>query len=103
VSPGIDGIKLDGCFRKFEGSPCLVEIAHQAGVHVVFDVVHLHETAVTRRERGILTDGIAKDGDRPLPAFGVKFRHQVLPAQPSVVNIERNVRFAGKPHQPFGR
>ncbi len=69
----------------------------------MFDVIHLHETAVARRERGIFANGVAKDGDRPLPAFRIEFRHQVLSTKPAVVDIERNIGLTGKPHQPFRR
>ena len=103
MRPGIDRIQLNGGFRKFEGRSRLAEIAKEAGMYNMFNVIHLYEAAVARRESRIFTDGIAKNGDRALPAFRVEFRYQVLSAKPAVMNIQRHVRFARKPHQPFGR
>src|SRR5665213_1453034 len=88
MRPGIDRIQLDRDFRKLKGGSCLAEIAEYAWVNKMLDVVHLHESAVARRERGIFADGIAEDGDRALPAFRIVFVMQTLPAQPAIVNIE---------------
>src|SRR3984885_12305957 len=102
MRPGIDRIELNGGFREFEGRSGLAEIAKEARMYNMFDVVHLHEAAVARREGRIFADGIAKDGDGSLPAFRIKFRYEILSAKPAVMNIQRHVRFARKPHQPLG-
>ena len=69
----------------------------------MLDVVHLHEAAVAGRETRIVADRITENGDRPPPAFRIEFRHQILSAQPAVVQFERHVRLARQPHQPLGR
>ena len=100
---GIDWIQLNGGLRKLKRRFCLAEIPLQARMYEMFNVIHLHKAAVTRRESRIFTDGTAKDGDRPLPAIGVEFRHEILPAKPAVVNVQRNVGLSRKPHQAFRR
>jgi hypothetical protein len=102
VRSGIDGIELNGNFRKLESSFCLFDVPEDTGMHEMLDVVHLHEAAVARREMRIFADRLAKDRDSALPAFRFEFRHEVLTAKPAIVDIERDVWFAGKPHQPFG-
>ena len=103
MRPGIDRIEFNGDFRQFKGRLCLVEIAKDPGMHEMLDVVHLHKAAVERRESRIFPDRVAKDHDRPLPAFLVELRDEILAAQPAVVKIERNVGLACQPHQPLGR
>src|ERR1700683_1183368 len=103
MRPGIDRIQLNGLLRKLKRRFRLVAIAEDPRMNEMLDVVHLYEAAVARREGWIFPDGIAKDGDRALPAFGIEFEHQTLAAKPTVVNIQRDVRLARQPHQPFGR
>ena len=88
MRPGIDRIQLNGGFRKFNGRSCLGEITKKTRMHDMLDVIHLHEAAVARRERGILADGIAEDGDRALPAFRIEFGQQTLPAEPAIVSVK---------------
>src|ERR1700750_1163926 len=91
MRPGIGRIELDRRLRELKRRFCLVEIAKETRVHKMLDVVHLREAAVARRESGILTDGIEKDDDRPLPAFGIILRNEVLCAKPTIVRVERNI------------
>src|ERR1700722_17384105 len=81
MRPGIGRIQLNRSLREFERRLCLAEIAEYARVNEMFDIVHLHEAAVTRREPRIFLDGAAKDGDRALPAFRIEFEMQPLSAQ----------------------
>src|SRR6201747_1693357 len=91
MRPGIGRIELDRRLRELKRRFCLVEIAKETRVHKMLNVVHLREAAVARRESGIFTDGIAKDDDRPLPAFRIKLRHKILYAEPTVVCVERDI------------
>ena len=97
MRPGVDRIEFNGDFRQFKRRLCLVEIAKDPGMHEMLDVVHLHKAAVERRESRIFPDRVAKDHDRPLPAFLVELRDEILAAQPAVVKIERKVGFACQP------
>ena len=103
MRPTIDRIQLNGTLREFERRPCLAEIAEDARVNKMLDIIQLHEAAVARRERRIFPDRIAEDGDRALPTFRIVVVMQTLPAEPAIMNIERNVGFACEPHQPFSR
>src|SRR5258708_27117000 len=102
MRPGIDRIQLKGTLCEFKRRLRLAEIAEEAGVNKMLDIVHLHEAAVARRERRIFSDGIAKDGDRALPAFRIEFEQQTLPAEPAVMHIEGDIGLPSEPHQPLG-
>jgi hypothetical protein len=91
MRPGIGRIELDRGLRELKRRFCLVEIAKETRMYKMLNVIHLHEAAVARRESGIFTDGIAKDDDRPLPAFGIILRHEILCAEPTIVRVERNI------------
>src|SRR4051794_29364085 len=46
---GIDWIQLNGDLRKLKRRFCLAEIPLQARMYEMFNVIHLHKTAVARR------------------------------------------------------
>jgi len=81
----LDGIQLNGGLREFKRCFCFIAIAKEARVYNMFDVIHLHEATVARRESRIFTDGITKDNDCPLPAFRLEFHQKILAAKPTVV------------------
>src|SRR5262245_23798194 len=103
MSPRIDGVELHGHLCQLEGALGLFEIAKDAGMNEMLDVVHLDEAAVAGREARTFSDRVAKDGHSTMPAFRVEPCHKVLSAKPAIVHIERDVRLACKPNQTFGR